>query len=104
MAPGDIPAGSKYAQVINQAIKGCSGVVLMLTNAAQESIWVPKEIERAINYRKTVIPLKLEEVVLNDEFELYISTDQIIALPKVDENSPELKGLLRRAQTLVTTP
>lgn len=29
MAPGDIPAGSKYAQVINKAIRGCAGVVLV---------------------------------------------------------------------------
>lgn len=104
MAPGDIPAGSKYAQVINKAIKNCSGVVLMLSNAAQTSVWVPKEIERAVNYRKTVIPVKLEEVVLNDEFELYISTDQIIALPKVDENAPELKQLLSSIRALVCAP
>lgn len=94
MAPMDIPAGRKYAQVISQAIKGCSGVVLMLSNYAQNSIWVSKEIERAIHYRKLILPVKLENVVLNDEFELYISTDQIVAVPKIDENSEELRRVL----------
>lgn len=94
MAPGDIPAGSKYAQVINQAIKDCSCVILLLTEASQSSTWVSKEIERAINYKKTIIPIQLEDVVLNDEFEFYISTDQIVAVRMIDENSKEIKKVL----------
>ena len=62
MAPYDIPAGSKYAQVINKAIKGCSCMVLLLTNDAQNSAWVAREVERAINYHKTIIPVQLEKV------------------------------------------
>ena len=75
MAPKDIPAGSKYAQVINRSIKDCSCFLLMLSNDAQNSVWVAKEVERAVNYRKPVIPVQIENVALNDEFELYISTD-----------------------------
>lgn len=71
MAPGDIPAGSKYAQVINQAIKECACVILVLSDAAQNSPWVSKEIERSVHYRKTIIPIRMEEMVLNDEFEFY---------------------------------
>ncbi len=101
MAPGDIPVGSKYARVINKAIKGCSCVVLMLTDYAQSSLWVGKEIERAVNYRKPILPVQLEDIVLNDEFELYISTDQIVAMPKVDENAAEMKQLLTSIQRLM---
>ncbi len=94
MAPYDIPPGSKYAQVINQAIKNCTCFVLLLTNEAQKSPWIPKEIERAVNYRKIVIPVELESIVLNDEFEFYISTNQIIAIKTVDEKSTEIKKLI----------
>ena len=94
MAPGDIPAGSKYAQVINKAIKGCSCVVLLLTDASQSSTWVSKEIERAINYKKIIVPMQLEDIVLNDEFEFYISTDQIVAVQLIDEDLPEIKKIL----------
>lgn len=95
MAPYDIPAGSKYAQVINKAIKGCSCMVLLLTNDAQNSVWVAKEVERAINYHKTIIPVQLEKVILNDEFELYISNDHIISVQKIDETSEDIQKVLK---------
>ena len=94
MAPGDIPAGSKYAQVINRAVKNCSCMVLMLSNDAQNSVWVAKEVERAVNYRRPIIPVQLEDLVLNDEFELYISTDQLVAVQKIDKETKEIKKLL----------
>lgn len=100
MAPADIPAGSKYAQVINRAIKECSCVLLMLSDASQNSTWVAKEIERAINYQKTIIPVQLEELVLNDEFEFYISTDQIVAVKQINENSPEINKILMSLKTI----
>lgn len=100
MAPGDIPAGSKYAQVINQAIKECSCFVLLLTDAAQKSVWVSKEVERAVHYGKTVIPIIMEELVLNDEFEFYISTDQIVSVQKIDESSESLQKVLSTVTVL----
>ena len=95
MAPNDIPVGKKYAQVINTAIKNSDCVVLLLSDAAQKSPWVPKEVERAINYQKMIIPIKVEDVVLNDEFELYISTDQIVAVKQFDESLPEVQKILK---------
>lgn len=100
MAPGDIPAGSKYAQVINQAIKECSCFLLLLTDAAQNSVWVSKEVERAVHYGKTILPLKMEELVLNDEFEFYISTDQIVAVQRIDEKAESLQKVLAVVRAL----
>jgi hypothetical protein len=100
MAPGDIPAGSKYAQVINQAIKECACFLLLLTDAAQSSVWVSKEVERAVHYGKTILPLKMEELVLNDEFEFYISTDQIVAVQRIDEKAESLQKVLTVVRAL----
>lgn len=94
MAPYDIPAGSKYAAVINRAVKDCACFVLVLSDCAQNSIWVAKEVERAVNYRKPVIPVQIEDVILNDEFEFYISTDQVVAVQKMDSESEDVKKLL----------
>lgn len=94
MAPGDIPAGRKYAQVINQAVKNCACFLLILSKDAQDSVWVPKEIERAVNYRKPLLPVQIEDVILNDEFEFYISSDQIVALRKIDSDSAEIRKIL----------
>lgn len=103
MAPGDIPAGYKYADVINKAIKDCSCVVLLLSNASLNSVWVPKEVERAVNYRKPIIPVQLEDVILNDEFEMYISTDQIVAVQKFDESSDAVTKLLTSFKTYINS-
>ena len=103
MAPGDIPPGSTYAGVINRAVKKCACFILLLSNNAQGSIWVAKEVERAVNYRKHIIPVQIEDVVLNDDFELYISTNHIIAVPKIDESSKEIKTLLDSVMCLTGT-
>lgn len=94
IAPNDIPAGSKYAAVINKAIKKCLCFLLLLTRDSQKSRWVPKEVERAVNYGKTIIPIQLDDVVLNNEFEMYISTDQILPIKKIDEASSEICDLI----------
>lgn len=102
MAPGDIPAGSNYAQVINKAIKECSCLVLILTNDSQNSVWVPKEVERAVNYRKAIIPVQFEDVVLNDEFEFYISTNQVIHFHKNYEESEAIRKVLSSVNSYIS--
>ena len=103
MAPGDIPAGSRYAQVINQAIKGCACFILILSEDSQNSIWVAKEVERAVNYRKLIIPVQIEDLILNDEFELYLSSDQLVAIQKIDEDSDEVRKLLSSVTAVTGT-
>lgn len=94
MAPHDIPVGSKYASVIGKSIKNCSCFLLLLTYDSQGSIWVAKEVERAINYKKPIVPIQLEDVILNDEFEMYLSTDQILAIKTIDETTSEIQNLI----------
>lgn len=95
MAPYDIPTGSEYTEVINKAIKKCSCFVLLFTNAAQDSKWVLREVERAVNYGKPIFPVQLEKFILNDSFEFLLSLDQFIAVKKIDDKSQEIKKLLR---------
>lgn len=102
MAPGDIPAGKRYAQVINLAIKNCSCFILMLTDAAQRSTWVAKETERAVSCNKPIFSVKIAETVLNDEFELYLSTDQMVAIRKFDKSNAEFKKLLNEISICVS--
>lgn len=94
MAPGDIPVGSSYMKEINHALKNCSCLVLLLSNAAQGSQWVIKEVERAVNYHKTIIPVQIENVILNDEFEFVLGSYQVVAVQKIDQDSGETKKIL----------
>lgn len=88
MAPYDIPAGSKYAHVINDALENCACFVLVLTNDSQNSQYVEKEVERAVAYKKPVITMQLEDVVLNSGFKYYIGEGQIVPVRDIDEKSP----------------
>ena len=94
MAPYDIPAGSKYAYVINDALENCACLVLLLTNDSQNSLFVEKEIERAITYKKPIITMMLEDVKLNSGFKFYIGDGQIVAVKNIDGNTEEMKKII----------
>ena len=94
MAPYDIPAGSEYAEVLYDALTGCSCLVLMLTDISQNSQWVKKEVNIAITNGKTVIPVKLEDVELNSSMKLYLNDQQIVPVHVIEENSEEIQKVL----------
>ena len=95
MAPGDIPPGSEYAEVLFDALAGCSCLVLMLTNNAQESPWVKKEIGIAISNGKAIIPVKVEDVELNSSMKLYLHDCQMVPVLKIDERSEEIGKIIQ---------
>lgn len=99
MAPYDIPGGFEYAAVINDALKDCSCLAFIFTDAAQNSRWVRKELERAINYNKVIIPIKLEDVEMNSAIEFYLSDFQVIPVRKIDETSEDMKKVLESVKT-----
>lgn len=101
MAPYDVPAGHSYAQVINRSIRKCSCFVLLLTEDSQKSPMVVREVERAAHYGKPIVPVQLENVILSDEFEFYISRDHIVAINKIDEKSENVKNLLKSVRAFV---
>lgn len=77
IAPNDIPVGQHYANIIEKAIKNATSIVLTVSNNICMSMWINKEVERAINYRKHIFGIKLEEVELNDEFKFLLSNTQM---------------------------
>lgn len=78
-APEMIPAGSNYAREIPRAIKGCEVFLMVVSKAAQESIWVEKELDSAINNRKIIVPIKIDDEPLNDVYKFYLSNVQMIS-------------------------
>lgn len=78
MAPQSIPAGSDYSAEIPSAIRNCDAFVLLLSFAAQNSIWVPKELDFALSCKKTILPFHLDESDLNDSFNFRLSNVQRI--------------------------
>ncbi len=98
-APEMIPAGSNYAREIPRAIERCQVFLLVLSESSQESIWVEKEIDCAINYRKTIVPLNITGVPLSDMFRFYLNNVQTIPYDEDEEKATDqllerLRGLL----------
>lgn len=76
MAPQCIPTGSSYAKEIPMAIKNCKVFLLMLTSKSQESQWVPKEVSLALSEIKCVIPFVIEDCILTDMFNFFLTDVQ----------------------------
>lgn len=78
MAPESIPSGSDYGVEIPKAIKSCDVFVLLLSSNAQESQWVPKELDYAITCRKHIIPFHIDDSDILDAFNFRLSNVQRI--------------------------
>ena len=98
-APEMIPAGSNYAREIPRAIEKCRVFLLVLSESSQESIWVEKEIDCAINHRKTIVPLNITGVPLSDMFRFYLNNVQTI--PYNEDQEDATRRLLERLRGLL---
>ena len=103
MAPGDIPAGKLYAETITDALKNCACFVLILTEQSLRSKWVPKELERAVSYKKPIIPVKLEEIDLDEKFELYIGEYQLVSIDQIDDSTADMQRIIAGIKTHTNT-
>ena len=100
MAPYDIPAGEKYAYVIDRAREECACVLLLLSKDAQDSDHVDREIERAISYKKEIIPIRLDGCELNAGFRYYLSNCQITNITDINAANPKIQDLFGRLRQL----
>lgn len=76
MAPQCIPTGSSYAKEIPVAIRNCKVFLLMITSKSQKSPWVPKEVSLALSETKCVIPFVIEDCILTDMFNFFLTDVQ----------------------------
>jgi hypothetical protein len=73
IAPRDTEAGA-YGPSIIRAIKAARLCVLILSDAANASQHVLRELERAVNAKLPIVPLRLALVDLCDDMEYYIAS------------------------------
>lgn len=67
MATRNIPPGSDYGDVIDEAIKSCKVVVVIFSETAAESQWVKGELNIAFEEQKTIIPFRLDQTPLKGQ-------------------------------------
>lgn len=99
-APESIKSGSVYADDIADAIAACDAFVLCLSDRAQRSKWIKREIEAADSGDKLIIPFCLDDSYnhLEKGLGLYIRPLQIIQADKDFDQA--LEDLLNRIRAL----
>ena len=102
MAPRDIPGGSNYTKEIPIAIRNCKVFVLVLSKNAQNSHWVLKELDSAVNCGKVILPFMLEDCILNDEFNFLLTGAQRYAA--YQKKAEALETLIRRIRGILDAP
>lgn len=78
IAPRDIRPGREYAEEIVNGICGADVLLLLLSEQANQSPHVLREVERAGSSRIPIVVYKLEEVALTKSMEYFLMTNQWI--------------------------
>ncbi len=102
MAPRDIPGGSNYTKEIPIAIRNCKVFVLILSENAQASHWVLKELDSAVNCGKVILPFMLEDCLLNDEFNFLLTGAQRYAA--YQKKAEAMETLILRIRSILEAP
>lgn len=83
MAPRNIPPGSDYGDVIEEAIKSCKSIVVLFSESAAASQWVKGELNIAFEEQKTIIPFRLDKTPLTGQNRVMLNkTHWIDAYPE----------------------
>ena len=99
MAPSCIPGGSSYAVEIPHAIRSAKVLVLILSEKAQASPWVSREIDLALNEGKIVLPFMLENCALKDDFNFYLTNVQRYAA--YENKAAAMEKMIREIKAIV---
>lgn len=74
IAPRDVRPGRDYATEIVEAIETCRIMVVIVSGNSNESRQVPREVEQAVRKGVPVIPMRIEDVTLNQAMEYFLDS------------------------------
>lgn len=84
IAPRDVDPGMPYASNLMQAIDECNVIILIASNAMNNSEHVLNEVDVIVAKKKKLIPFFIEDFEMNDDFRYYLGrTQRIIAYPEL---------------------
>ena len=82
IAPRDIRSGKEYAEEIINGINQADAMILIMSNNANKSPHVLREVERAVSRSIPILVYKLEDVALTKSMEYFLMTHQWITSEK----------------------
>ncbi len=69
----DCTPGENYRLQINEQIKTCRMMVVINSKHALDSEWLPREVDRAQQLKKRVLPVVVDNCALGEQLELLLS-------------------------------
>ena len=93
IAPRDVQFGANWGGEIVDAIKACEVYVILLSANANKSIPVENELVCAGNYKKTIVPLRIENVKPSKNIELHVGARHWVDL---FEGPPQIEQTMRK--------
>ena len=78
IAPRDIRPGVEYGEALIDAIRGARSLVLVLSDAANASPMVRREVERAASMGKPILPFRVQDVLPSRSLEFFVSVADLI--------------------------
>ena len=86
IAPRDINPGAIFAEEIVNAISNCFCCLLLFSKNANNSNYVLKEVNSAVNHNTMIIPVKIDKSPLSNSFDFYLGTTHWINLESPSEH------------------
>ena len=99
MGADSIDFGKDFALEIAKGISECEVLVLLLSEQAQKSPWVQKEVKMAISKEKIVIPFAIEKCDLTEAFSYVLSDIQ--RWNAYEELSVNLEKLVKQLKAIL---
>ena len=104
IAPRNIPSGRDYTDIIDVAIKGCNGIILIYSDHSAQSVWVKKEITLGVGHKKNIIPFKITRSGIEGGMNFMLNNLQWIdAASKPTEKFKEVLDGINRADNQLQT-
>ena len=74
IAPRDIPPGTSWGSAIIRALSEARVMVLLFSLKANKSPQILREVERAVGRGVVIVPVRIEDVQPQDDFEYFLSS------------------------------
>src|SRR5438132_12974738 len=78
IAPRDIEPGATWTKGIMQGLDACRVLILVFSEHANDSDHVQREVSKAFSSCLAVIPLRVQDVLLNESLSYFLDTVQLL--------------------------
>lgn len=72
IAPRNVVQSNEYPDEIIKGVKNSKSLILLLSSHTADSQYVSMEVERAVHYRRRIFTIRLEEVGVPENLELFL--------------------------------